>query len=48
MGEHLEGVFGTCMVAAVNLYFKKKVFFDNEDLFERNKILLLNKKRGKL
>ena len=48
IGEHLVGVFGTCMAAAANIYFKKNVYFDNNDLFERNKILLLNKKRGKL
>ena len=32
--------YGTCMVAAVNLYAKKRIYKNSEDLYEQNKHLL--------
>jgi hypothetical protein len=45
IGEHLVGVYGTCMVAAINYYIKKPLFKDNAALYEANKLLLLEKKK---
>lgn len=36
------------MVAAINYYIKKPLFKDNDALYEANKLLLLEKKKGTL
>jgi len=36
------------MVAAINYYIKKPLFKDNAALYEANKLLLLEKKKGTL
>ncbi len=38
--------YGTCMVAAVNLYTKQRLYQNNEELYQQNNYLLKLKKIG--